>query len=387
MKKSWAALLTLVVVFSIVGCQRLATPDYTEQTSDPPSFEPTDSPKPQESSSPDPETSESPQPSPETYNECEHDFENKYQCRTYDLSLIKDFVGEESFEDGFYLWDHRPHIYEAIKKFDISMDDFKSLYGVGSEKKDEHNHKYTDEEIAILYSDDMEKIDETFRSPYTLYDGEQIYTIYDLLYQYTFSINSIKVDKQGFLDYLEMMGREFRPHSDYKDEFDKLVSDVENIEEIGKIISHDDNPLLELAKQGRINGLDLGIGDSKAKMLELMGPYDGTSGIQVLDSFSYNDENLLFLTTSETTDEDSIIRMIIVTGPGLEPYNVKVGMTFDEIIAVLGEPSYMKTGMNNSLSEFAADWTIVYLVGEYMVTFEAKSRYGPTDHMWLHHKW
>ncbi|HZK34775.1 MAG TPA: hypothetical protein VFD33_05660 [Bacillota bacterium] len=379
MRKALALSLMLVMVFTISACHRPAVPDYTEEPSDIPSFEPADSPDPQASSSP--------EPSPDTYNECEIGFEDKYQCRTYDLSLIEDFVGEGRYEDNFYLRDFRPHIYQAIKEYDINVDDFGSLYGEGSEKKDQHNHKYTDEEIAILYSDDINKINETFRSPYTLYDGEEVYTIHDSLHQYTFSISSVKVDKESFLDYLEMMKREYRPHSEYKDEFDKLMNDVENIDKIGEFISHEDNPLLELARQGRINGLDIGLGDSKAKMLELMGPYDQSSGIQVLDAFIYEDENLVFLTTGEEFDEDSVIRMIIVGGPGLEPYNVKVGMTFDEIIAVLGEPTSMSTCLENSISEYADDWTIVYIVGDYMVTFEAETRYGPTVCMWFHHKW
>ena len=63
-------------------------------------------------------------------------------------------------------------------------------------------------------------------------------------------------------------------------------------------------------------------------------------GLCFFFAFYYKEEGVIYYTA-----DDVYVSAISVLKNGREVYNVKLGMTFDEIIAVLGEPTSIATGV------------------------------------------
>ncbi|WIV12753.1 DUF4309 domain-containing protein [Proteiniborus sp. MB09-C3] len=149
------------------------------------------------------------------------------------------------------------------------------------------------------------------------------------------------------------------------------------------LITHENNPLLELALQGKVDGIDFGIGASTDKIIEEWGLPDEYDYFLGGLYFRYDDKNILFLTDAEKDDEEIIhgeVKCIGIFEENKEVFNVKIGMTFDEIISILGEPTYVNTFEQNEESELlAGSWTIVYDTGEYEIVFASNAEKGPVD--------
>lgn len=153
------------------------------------------------------------------------------------------------------------------------------------------------------------------------------------------------------------------------------------------LITHEKNPLLESARQGKIDGIDFGIGSSTDKVIEKWGLPDEYDYFLGGLYFRYDDKKVLFFTSAEKDNEEIIHGEIMCIGvfeENKEIFNVKIGMTFDEIIAVLGEPTYENTLEQNEESELlAGTWTIVYDTGKCKIEFVSSTERGPVDSVYL----
>lgn len=143
-----------------------------------------------------------------------------------------------------------------------------------------------------------------------------------------------------------------------------------------------DFPLLELANEGKIDGIEFGIGTSTEKLIEEWGLPDEYDYFLGGLYFSYPDKDVIFFTGASKINEEIIhdeVKAIAVKGDNKPVYNVKIGMTFEEIISVLGEPSRITSIEENEISElFYGDWTIEYDLEDYRVVFASKTEDGPT---------
>jgi len=184
-------------------------------------------------------------------------------------------------------------------------------------------------------------------------------------------------------DIIETYPAESEPDNDedYNKDYNEAMDDI-------SLNTHEDNPLFELARQGKVDGIEFKINTSTDEVIEKWGlpdVYDYFMGGLFL---SYEDKNVLFFTDAGLDNDGEIIhgniKGIGVFEENKEVFNVKIGMTFDEIIEVLGEPTYMSTLEQNEDSELlAGNWTIMYDVGEYDVEFVSKTENGPIDTVYL----
>jgi len=169
-------------------------------------------------------------------------------------------------------------------------------------------------------------------------------------------------------------------------EFDNDEENDEVAEEID-LNTHEDNPLLDLARQGKVDGIEFKINDSTDEVIEKWGIPDVYDYFMGGVFFNYEDKNVLFLTDAELNGDEIIagrIKCIGIFEENKEIYNVRIGMTFEEVIAILGEPTYMNTLEQNEGSELlAGSWSMVYDVGEYDIEFVSSIEKGPVDVVYL----
>ncbi|HZK34767.1 MAG TPA: DUF4309 domain-containing protein [Bacillota bacterium] len=144
---------------------------------------------------------------------------------------------------------------------------------------------------------------------------------------------------------------------------------------------------LELVRQGRVDGISFGLGDSTEFIIDGWGEPDESEyymgGLYLL----YDDEGVVFFTSADgeygQISSHGEIVFIGITKENKEVYGVRIGMTFDEIIEVLGEPEEKRTAEQNESSELLFGWTIDYIVGEYTVSFQADTGDGQVDVVYL----
>ncbi len=164
--------------------------------------------------------------------------------------------------------------------------------------------------------------------------------------------------------------------------FDTDEGDGEPMEDID-IITHEDNPLLELARQGKVDGIEFRVNSSTDEIIEAWGLPDEYDYFMGGLYFRYDDRDVLFFTDAEINGDEIVpgnIKCIGIFEENKELFNVKIGMTFKEIVAVLGEPTYIYTLEQNEESELlAGSWTIIYDVGDYEIEFVSKTENGPVD--------
>ncbi|SCG82765.1 hypothetical protein DW1_1192 [Proteiniborus sp. DW1] len=162
--------------------------------------------------------------------------------------------------------------------------------------------------------------------------------------------------------------------------------DNEAVDDI-ELNTHEDNPLLELARQGKVDGIEFNINTSTDEVIEKWGLPDVYDYFMGGLYFSYDDRNIIFFTDAVLSNDEIMpgnIKCIGVLEENKELYNVRVGMTFEEIIAILGEPTYLNTAEQNEESELlSGNWTIVYDVGEYDIEFVSSTENGPVDIVYL----
>lgn len=170
---------------------------------------------------------------------------------------------------------------------------------------------------------------------------------------------------------------------------DDLDTDEDNYEadEDVNLITHEDNPLLELARKGRIDSIEFGIGSSTEEIIEEWGLPDDYDYFMGGLYFKYDDKNVLFFTSAAKENDEIIHGEVKCMGSfeeNKEVFNVKIGMTFDEIIAILGEPTYIGTPEEHEDSELLyGTWAIVYDTEEYEIDFVTRIENGPVDTVYL----
>ena len=160
--------------------------------------------------------------------------------------------------------------------------------------------------------------------------------------------------------------------------------------EMGKTaeyISHENNPLLKLAYEGKIDGIDFGIGSYSGDIVKKWGipdRYDNFMGGLYL---AYDDKDVVFSTNTFMDDGQITYADVIwigFWGENREIFNVRIGMTFEEIEEVLGRSSSKETPYENQDSElYCENWTITYDIGCYLLKFITEEVDGPVDVVYL----
>lgn len=106
--------------------------------------------------------------------------------------------------------------------------------------------------------------------------------------------------------------------------------------------SPDTSPL-DLVGQGRVEGIGVGAGDSTEKVISELGPADELDyylgGLYLM----YHDLDLVFFTSAqgqfgEITEHGEVV-VIGISSENQDLYGVRLGMTFEQIIEVLGQPT------------------------------------------------
>jgi len=169
-----------------------------------------------------------------------------------------------------------------------------------------------------------------------------------------------------------------------KDHDDKNLSkdnDNNGEKEDIKIITHENNPLLELASQGRINNIQFVIGSPTDKIIEEWGLPDEYDYFLGGLYFIYDNGNIIFFTGAESINGEILhdeVKVIGIFEENKEIFNVRIGMSIDEIIEVLGNPTHVNTPEQNEESELLhGDWIIVYDTGKHEVIFASNTEKGP----------
>lgn len=166
---------------------------------------------------------------------------------------------------------------------------------------------------------------------------------------------------------------------------DEELSTEEPADETSPADEH--NSHLELVRQGRVDGISFGLGDSTEYIIDGWGEPDESEYYMGGLYLSYDDEGVVFFTSADgeygqITSHGEIVFMGI-TKENKEVYGVRIGMTFDEIIEVLGQPTEKRTAEQNESSELLFGWTIDYTIGQYTVSFLAATGDRQVDVVYL----
>lgn len=167
------------------------------------------------------------------------------------------------------------------------------------------------------------------------------------------------------------------------------TDEPEVTEEPDERTPHENNPLLELARQGKVDGIEFGIGAKTKDIVDKWGRPDDSAYFLGGLYYSYDDKDIVFFTNEGSIGEDGNeivngdVVIIGITGKDRSAYNVRLGMTIIEIITVLGEPTYTDTPEDNIDSELFSGWTFIYDVGVYSVCFAADTKDSPVTSLYL----
>lgn len=155
-----------------------------------------------------------------------------------------------------------------------------------------------------------------------------------------------------------------------------------------KLDTNQINPLLNLAYEGKVDGIEFGLGTNSSEIVEKWGmpdEYDYFAGGVYL---AYVGKDVVFFTDGYMIANEinhGNVKWIWIGKDNREIYNIKIGMTFNEIIEVLGEPDFIRNPQENENSEFYYEkWTIIYNVGEYSLVFLTNEEEGPVVSVYLH---
>lgn len=196
--------------------------------------------------------------------------------------------------------------------------------------------------------------------------------------------NSISNAQDDNIESINSVGNEVEDNiSDTQDdnlESEEMVEDKENS-------INSPSLQLELAKEGRVNDLDFGIFSSIDEIIEIWGIPDRHDYYMGGYYLSYDEEKIFFNTNGYYEDGEFINGEVFLIGiyeANREIYGVRIGMTFDEIKAILIESSHIASPTDNMESELYGDnWTLSYNAGSNIVIFVADEENGPTDVVYL----
>lgn len=136
----------------------------------------------------------------------------------------------------------------------------------------------------------------------------------------------------------------------------------------GNVTTSDDK--LKMLEQGKVDNLEVEIGTSAKKIIELKGIPD-ESGYYGANYFMAYD-NVVLITNGTDANSGEVISIVVNTG---EIYGVEIGMKFSDIIGILGKPSGEATYEYEEISEP----TIFYTRGEFKVYFCAPEKDSTTN--------
>ncbi|MBJ6364287.1 DUF4309 domain-containing protein [Paenibacillus sp. GCM10012307] len=135
------------------------------------------------------------------------------------------------------------------------------------------------------------------------------------------------------------------------------------------------------ASEGLIEGIEFGIGDLTSDVIRDWGEPETMDYWEGGLYFSY--PRLVLFTDARKDNDDQLIDGTIQQmgfRSGSELFGVKVGQTFEEIAAVLGDGYTMHSPGDNSHNVFYADtWSMEYEIGDYVLVFSGKAEKGATD--------
>lgn len=176
-----------------------------------------------------------------------------------------------------------------------------------------------------------------------------------------------------------IIGEEINETDDHLDNDEDIVED-DNLE---LVINH--NEYLSLAYEGKMDGIEFGVGDKGKDVIEQWG--DPLDIDYFLGGLYMMYEDVTFFTNGyrkgdDTYDYGEVV--IIYYGGENTTYNVKVGMVFEEIEEKLGEPSHISMFDENEYSELHGEnWVAVYKTGEYFVSFQFPNENMPIEAIFI----
>jgi hypothetical protein len=149
-------------------------------------------------------------------------------------------------------------------------------------------------------------------------------------------------------------------------------------EEQNKPVKESKEGRMDLAFEGKINNLQVGVGDRLAKVISELGEPMDLAYFEGSSYVSY--ENISFMldkVIEKTSDEATVFG--IVVSEGYEIYGTKVGMTPDEIKSILGAADQeYKDGEGDEEM-----WKMEYSCGDYSLTFFFDDNKSPSTSAYL----
>ncbi len=134
--------------------------------------------------------------------------------------------------------------------------------------------------------------------------------------------------------------------------------------------------LLKSAYEGKIDGIEFGIGDKGTDIIGKMGEPDESD--YFLGGFYLSYDDIMFLTNGY--DETGKVVSILFFDKNAEVFGIKLGLTTKEIEKVLGTADEVISAKDNEQSELYMDnWTTRYKLGSYELTFVHEDKDGPVE--------
>lgn len=138
---------------------------------------------------------------------------------------------------------------------------------------------------------------------------------------------------------------------------------------------------LELAHQGKVTGLNIAIGATLQETIAQMGEPTALDNYEGASYVSYELVDFILDRVIDDTKAEANVTGVILSG-GYELYGVKVGMTPEEIEAVLGTPSSADIDTTSETETFRID----YDCGDYQLSFFANDKGSATVSAYLSKK-
>lgn len=119
----------------------------------------------------------------------------------------------------------------------------------------------------------------------------------------------------------------------------------------------------------KTSGLRFGVGASADELLSILGEPKAKGEFEGSYYLSY--DTVIYYIDSLDVQESKVTAITLL--PGQEVYGIKVGMTPNEIKAILGTP------ISNGNSEEDGTWSMLYQINDDMLYFSAKDENSPTE--------
>lgn len=133
--------------------------------------------------------------------------------------------------------------------------------------------------------------------------------------------------------------------------------------------------LLKSAYEGKIDGVEFGIGDIGTDIIKKLGEPDQED--YILGGLYLQYGEITFLTNG--FDESGEVVSMLFSDETTEVFGIKLGMTVKEIEEVLGVPDRTLSSKDNEESElYQGNWATVYDLEQYNLVFIHESQDSPT---------